>query len=56
MGRPNAELGGPLGVYTVTDGNNGVEVVVFYLLFLGFLFNGPVGSGMFQNGNNHFLV
>jgi len=31
LSRPDTELGAPLGIYPVTDRDDGIEVVVFYL-------------------------
>jgi len=52
---PDSELSSPFRVYSVTYSYNGIEVVVFDRFGLGFSFNCPMLSGIFQNGNDHFF-
>src|SRR3989338_3241243 len=53
---PYSEMRGLLGVYPITHGNNGIEVVKLDRIRLCLSINGPMLSGMFQNGTHHFLI
>jgi hypothetical protein len=44
-----------VAVHPVADGDDGIEAVELDLVGLGFALHRPVGSGYFQNGNNHCL-
>jgi len=54
--RPDTKLSSPLAVDSISNRNDGIEIIKLGFCGLFFALNGSVLSGVFQNGTYHFFI